>query len=653
MLTINNNKISNKYLKSKELLSFLLKKSLDNRLTILEQKNNKEKTNLLSMKEISNNMLSFLKESSQKLIIKPHSKNNYSNHNNHENTIIKKLTKTFTNKNKQHLQSRTPLETTPIKPKRKNSKEKIFDNKIKKKKKMSITPLERSPNDKIIRSRRTSKMSKKININSNNKSEMNSSKVNDNSSIIEQYRKKKPKMQLKKNNTTLLLVTKQSSVMNLKKVENNNNNNKNRNKILHINNSHTVSPLRIKNKKLKKNHSKFRRKNNSVYSKKRSKRNINNNNEKEFKSSNTINSFYKSNKNDIKNEKKYNITKISNIKNKLDLLCDNNLFGNDIRLNELNIDDLQQNNNTISSPLHNTEDKDKTFSSLNQSLLKLTNEDDSLYMDNYLYNPNTYENNNYNNKINFEECLETSIEYICGYLPIKDLFSLGLINKEFYKIIIRYLISKTENKMENIKIQITELIKANNTIDINEKEIKKFECNANSTRAITLLNSISKNNIFKLNSPLMNNKDIIFILELFFIAIGRKYDIIKYDNEEENISNSKKWNYACKYFKENDKKNLGVIFEKELINKKYNEEIINSLFEWSYKNIPKITPNYYKKIDKDIAIFVFIIKDLLDFFGISQDKKVNPQKLFVLYNIRLRVQDKLIQKLNKLLSTVK
>ena len=647
MLTINNNKISTKYLQSKELLSFILKKTLENRLTILEQKNNKEKTNLLSMKQISNNMLLFLKESSQKLINKPHSKNNYSN------PIIKKFTKTFTNKNKEHLQSRTPLETTPIKTKRKNSKERAFDNKIKKKKKMSITPMERSP---IDRSRRVSKMSKKIIINTNNKTEMNSSKTNDNSSIIEQYRKKKPKMQLKKNNTALLLVTKQRSVMNLKKIENNNNNNRNRNRILHINNSHTVSPLRIKNKKLKKNHSKFRRKNNSVFSKKRSKRNINNNNEKEFKSSNTINSFYKSNKNDIKNEKKFNITKFSNIKNKLDLLYDNNLFSNDIRLNELNIDELQQNNNnnTISSPLHNTEDKDKTFSSLNQSLLKLTNEDDSLYIDNYLCNPSTYENNNYNNKISFEECLETSIEYICGYLPIKDVFSLGLINKEFYKIIIRYLISKTENKMENIKIQISELIKANNnTIDINEKEIKKFECNANSTRAITLLNSISKNNIFKQNSPLMNNKDIIFILELFFIAIGRKYDIIKYDNEEENISNSKKWNYACKYFKENDKKNLGVIFEKELINKKYNEEIINSLFEWSYKNIPKITPNYYKKIDKDIAIFVFIIKDLLDFFGISRDKKVNPQKIFVLYNIRLRVQDKLIQKLNKLLTNVK
>ena len=87
-------------------------------------------------------------------------------------------------------------------------------------------------------------------------------------------------------------------------------------------------------------------------------------------------------------------------------------------------------------------------------------------------------------KISFEECLESSIEYIYEYLSIKELFNLGLINKEFYKIIIRYLISKTEKKVENIKSKINELTKYQ-TIDILEKGITKFECNPNSTRAIT------------------------------------------------------------------------------------------------------------------------------------------------------------------------
>ena len=41
---------------------------------------------------------------------------------------------------------------------------------------------------------------------------------------------------------------------------------------------------------------------------------------------------------------------------------------------------------------------------------------------------------------NYEEKLESSIEYIIEYLSIKDLFNLVLINKEFYKIIIKYFI---------------------------------------------------------------------------------------------------------------------------------------------------------------------------------------------------------------------
>lgn len=45
---------------------------------------------------------------------------------------------------------------------------------------------------------------------------------------------------------------------------------------------------------------------------------------------------------------------------------------------------------------------------------------------------------------NYEEKLESSIEYIIEYLSIKDLFNLVLINKEFYKIIIKYFIEKIE-----------------------------------------------------------------------------------------------------------------------------------------------------------------------------------------------------------------
>ncbi len=85
----------------------------------------------------------------------------------------------------------------------------------------------------------------------------------------------------------------------------------------------------------------------------------------------------------------------------------------------------------------------------------------------------------------------------------------------------------------------------------------------------------------------MNNKDIIFLFELFFISLGKKIDIMQFDTND----------------------------------------IIN----------------------KDIAIFAYIIKNILDYFGINKENKVNYQKLFTLYNIRLNVNEKINSKLNQML----
>ena len=609
--------LPNSIQKSKELLSYLLKKSLDSRLRMLEQKDINEKKNLCFMKDISKNMINYLNESSNKLKIKK--ENNINNEKNIINNFSKSMRSFHNNKNKEYLQSKTPGETTPSKIKRVSSKEKLFWNKTLKKKNITITPINTSPNDKIkISNRRFSKINKKINI--NYKSEINTINTNDNN---KKGRKKKMIIHLKKSNTNLL-VTKQNNVLSNKTNEKNNNKITNKKRFFHIKNSRTISTFTIRNKKLKKNHLSFHKKNNLSNLFNIKKKNYRNNN---------IGNDWKS-KTTLKEEKRYNNKNLSNIKKELDLLCDNTLFENDIRLNELIIDDLQQNNNKI---------QNKIISPIN--LCKIKYRHDLLLLNNNL---NMNQNDKCYKKINLEENLESCIEYINEYLSIKDLFNLGLINKEFFKIIIRYFISKTEKKIESINNKINELTKIYKNIDLNEKNINKFKCNINSSRAITLLNSISINNIFNLNSSLVNNKDIIFIFQLFFIAIGRKKEILEYN--EDNIQS---WNYICKYFKGNEKKAFGNIVEKELINRNYNNEIINSLYEWTYRYSDKITPNYYKTINKDIAIFVFIIRDLLDFFGITQDKKVNPQKIYILHNIRLNIQDKLIQRLNKLLIKTK
>ena len=70
---------------------------------------------------------------------------------------------------------------------------------------------------------------------------------------------------------------------------------------------------------------------------------------------------------------------------------------------------------------------------------------------------------------------------------------------------------------------------------------------------MNLIDSISKKKLFKEKSSLMNNKDIILLFEIFFIYIGKKYDIAQFDANDSNI-NKNRWNYFCNYFNNNENK---------------------------------------------------------------------------------------------------
>ena len=322
----------------------------------------------------------------------------------------------------------------------------------------------------------------------------------------------------------------------------------------------------------------------------------------------------------------YKNEKIRNYRNFMKKL---KLF-NDNSINDSNTLDIKSYETTLEIPSI-PETQEKKLSYLSSSLLIITQNDELLY--------NT----------NFEERLESSIEFIIEFLSIKDLFRLALINKEFFKIIIRYFLEKIEVRVQEIKEKINEIInKSRGFINMKEKEFKNFEKNKLNERAMNLIDSISKKKLFKEKSSLMNNKDVIILFELFFISIGKKYDIMQFDTNDENTK-IKRWSYFCQYFNKNKNEFLKNIIEKALFSGKFSNEKINALYNWSFGYLDKIKPNHFQIINKDIAIFAYIIKDLLDYFGISKENKVNYQKLYTLYNTRLNVNEKIVLKLNQML----
>ena len=83
-----------------------------------------------------------------------------------------------------------------------------------------------------------------------------------------------------------------------------------------------------------------------------------------------------------------------------------------------------------------------------------------------------------------------------------------------------------------------------------------------------------------------------------------------------------------------------------------NDEIINSLYEYSHNYLNVITPNFFKETNNDIALFVFIVKNILEQVGITKDvntkNKKNIINLYKLYNVRINYNSSILQKLNKI-----
>ena len=252
---------------------------------------------------------------------------------------------------------------------------------------------------------------------------------------------------------------------------------------------------------------------------------------------------------------------------------------------------------------------------------------------------------NLSEHLTLEEKFQNHLDDILIYADNKDICNLLLINKECFKTIINFLISKTEIKNDIFEEEISTILEENKNminLDINNLKVKIFQFNANSSRAISLLNTISTNNFLKIKNEFLNNKEISIIFNILLIAIG-KNDILIIDDIE------KKWDYIFSFFKDYiNNQSMGSFIEKELNGKKFDYKIIYSLYRYAYKHINIISPNHFQKINKDIAILVFIIKDMLEHLGILTDTKLNPEKEIVLVNSRMKRNKEILYKLNEI-----
>ena len=250
---------------------------------------------------------------------------------------------------------------------------------------------------------------------------------------------------------------------------------------------------------------------------------------------------------------------------------------------------------------------------------------------------NTFKERKYNiNSFNIEENLENiKFNNIFKYLFMNDLMIIKNISHKFHKLIIIYLLEYLEREKAS-------LINIKDSLNIkeipNRGNISDISLSKGSKKAVPLLNESQLNHLFKEDKlPIY---DIVLIYRIYFQIINHPIALIAKTDIE------KFWEQCRCYFSNEQNGKTGDILT-TMINK--NKIVINKnnlyqIYNLVKGNMNKIFPNYFSNICGTTGLFVFIIKDILEFLGISTKIK-NKENAFWTYS---DIIDSINEKINYL-----
>lgn len=234
--------------------------------------------------------------------------------------------------------------------------------------------------------------------------------------------------------------------------------------------------------------------------------------------------------------------------------------------------------------------------------------------------------------------------YILEYLSVEDLLKLKSASKLCNNLIINYFIDKfeKEKKIFNKKISTLKLALNQNNIIIDNYKISldSLQINKTSEKAISLLNEDILNKLFYNNIYKIPSDDILLIYRIFFYIINHP---IKYNDKQ------KFWENCKNYFINESNGKIGSLLFDIIKNKKIclNGRNVLNIYNLAENNLDKLIPSYFSKICGTTGLFVFFIKEILDFLGITKDKS-KITNFFGTYNIIINFLNEKIFELKKI-----
>ena len=273
--------------------------------------------------------------------------------------------------------------------------------------------------------------------------------------------------------------------------------------------------------------------------------------------------------------------------------------------------------------------------------INISRDELSMYINKSKDTPRTDINDNIKEKNNSDFSVANSIKkgnsIFIDYLPnillflsLSDINQLKKCSKKFHSYILNYYLKIFEIDKTNIIEKKNKLNLKEDDINQNQKiDIINLNLTKGTLKAIKLLDEDIFSRLFsERKTP---KKDILLVYKIYFLLINYE-EIIKNNNID--LSDNIFWEKCRHYFL----KNKGTISDLLINNIKENKLILtNAILYRIYKlyenNSSKLCSAYYSKLCGTTSLFIFYIKDILDFLGFSNEKKSQKNVYYIFFEI--------------------
>ena len=220
------------------------------------------------------------------------------------------------------------------------------------------------------------------------------------------------------------------------------------------------------------------------------------------------------------------------------------------------------------------------------------------------------------------------VEYlpnILVFLTKIDIIKLKNCSKNFHSKIINYFIKK-------IDIEKISFLEKQNKLNLQENEINQnlitpdLHLNKGTLKAIKLLNEdIFCRLFYEEKTP---NKDILLVYKVYFQLINYK------EITDKNISDDIFWEQCRNYFQKY-KGNISELLINNIQDNKllFNGDNLYKIYKLTENNEYKFFSGYFSKLCGTTGLFIFYIKDILDYLGFSNEIKFQKNSYYNFFEI--------------------